>query len=222
MRKNKHCTRVLYCSLFSVWRCLFFLALGVSEFDSKTSRDYSVPDKWGGWNFGLSQVFKPQSSAFPCRYEHNIPLNDAWNNKYIVSHSKWIGSVKPELLGVQDAATEGPLVRCKPFICLLQLQVKKQSCLFERWCWTIFSQWDLGTSLKVAQKAAEIPSRRHCPYMAHAESPLFSVVSFCPPLACLPLHTALTGSPPSTSASPSLLRPCPCDVLQRKPRGAPC
>lgn len=76
---------------------------------------------------------------------------------------------------MQDAATEGLLVRWKPFIWHLQLQVKKQSCLFERWCWTIFSQWDLGTSLKVAQKAAEIPSRRQGPYMAHAESPLLSV-----------------------------------------------
>lgn len=85
---------------------------------------------------------------------------------------------------MQDAVTEGLLVRWKPFIWHLQLQVKKQSCLFERWCWTIFSQWDLGTSLKVAQKAAEIPSRRQGPYMAHAESPLLSV-SAAPSLSVL-------------------------------------
>lgn len=99
--------------------------------------------------------------------------------------------VKPEPVEVQAAVTEGPIVRREPCICHLPLQVKKQSCLFERRCWTIFSQWDLGTSLKVAQKAAEIPSRRHCPYMAHAESPLLSVSAALPP----PVLLLLSPSP---------------------------
>lgn len=84
----------------------------------------------------------------------------------------------------------------EPFLRSLHLQVKKQSCLFEHWRWTIFSHWDSGTGAVLhSESSAECcwdsTPRRRCPYMAHAEAPLLSV-SAAPSLCVLLLLVSLS------------------------------